>query len=135
MPPPVDSVSSTLGELHTTKFNTFCRYISVRFSQHDIHSHCTRSWTLLLMDGGTPFEAMHRYTAMCSRLTLVMNSTSPSTTFTVIYTTLFYCFIINHRLLPSSPSTSRNTSSHIYMYVQKTKKLLNLQKSIVSISI
>lgn len=37
----------------------------------------------MLIEGGTPLEATHRYAAMCRRLTLVMCSSSPSTTLTV----------------------------------------------------
>lgn len=34
------------------------------------------------MEGGTPFDATHKYAAMCRRLTFVISSISPSTTFT-----------------------------------------------------
>lgn len=47
--------------------------------------HCTLNITLLLIEGGTPFDATHKYAAMCNLLTFVMDKISPSTTLTVKY--------------------------------------------------
>lgn len=41
------------------------------------------SMTRLLIEGGTPLLAMHRYGPMCSRETFDIVKFSPSTTFTV----------------------------------------------------
>jgi hypothetical protein len=35
------------------------------------------------IDGGTPFDATHKYAAIWSLLTFVIDNTSPSTTFTI----------------------------------------------------
>jgi hypothetical protein len=40
---------------------------------------CTMSMILLLTVGGTPLDAMQRYAPICSRFTLVMLNTEPST--------------------------------------------------------
>lgn len=47
---------------------------------------CTISIILLLTVGGTPLDAMQRYAPMCSRFTLVMLNTAPSTLVAVIET-------------------------------------------------
>lgn len=66
---------------HVPLFHSMPPYSRVSFFRY---SHWTRRWTRLLIDGGTPLEATHRYAAICSRLTLVMCSNSPSTTLTGI---------------------------------------------------
>lgn len=48
-----------------------------------MYLHCTIRTTRLLMEGGTPLEAMHKYAPMCKRDTLDIVKFSPSTTFTV----------------------------------------------------
>lgn len=40
---------------------------------------CTMSIIRLLTDGGTPFEAIHKYGPICKRLTRVIFSSGPST--------------------------------------------------------
>lgn len=46
--------------------------------------HCTFNCTRLLIEGGTPFEATHKYAAICNRLIFVIDRISPSTTLTWI---------------------------------------------------
>lgn len=91
---------------------TLSDYTHLGFSKHQtfdvihveiIYLHCTRNWTRLLMEGGTPFDATHKYAAMCRRLTFVISSISPSTTFTVRNTQNYlrhlciYCIICRFR--------------------------------------
>lgn len=40
---------------------------------------CTMSEIRLLTDGGTPFDAIHKYAPMCNRFTLVIFNKGPST--------------------------------------------------------
>jgi hypothetical protein len=56
------------------------------YTKADKNLQCTMSIILLLTVGGTPFVAMHRYAPICSRFTLVMLNTGPSTLGTEKYT-------------------------------------------------
>jgi hypothetical protein len=47
---------------------------------------CTISMILLLTVGGTPLDAMQRYAPICSRFTLVMLNTEPSTLVAIMET-------------------------------------------------
>lgn len=55
--------------------------INVKVSKK-LYLHWTMSIMRLLIDGGTPFEAMHKYAPMCSRDTFEIVKVSPSTTLT-----------------------------------------------------
>lgn len=93
-----------------------------------IYLHCTRNWTRLLIEGGTPFDATHKYAAMCRRLTFVISSISPSTTFTVRNTQNYLRYVYvwearasesRHRQtkLSSSPSPFPTQLYKDYIYI------------------
>ena len=62
-------------------FVFFSRSVTLNYF---IYVHWTINMILLLTEGGTPFDAMHKYDPMCSRLTFVMLKWGPSTVFSAI---------------------------------------------------